>query len=363
MGDLADTRRFYTARPSLRLDGNAEPALSLALLNLVIRDSLQGIHACEATFGNWGTSEGGVGFTYFDRQTLELGRTLEVSIGDGEAAATVFHGRIMALEADFAPAAAPRVRVLAEDRLQDLRMTRRTRSFEDLSDGDIFEQIARDHGLSPDVDVDGEAHPVVVQLEESDLAFLRRRARAIGAELWLERDTLHVRGRARREGGELTLTIGQRLRSFSVRADLSHQRTRVAVGGWDPAAKEAIDEEATASVLQAELPGAGEVSGPALLEQAIGARAERLALPLSLSTEEARLLAQSAMRERARRFVTGSGEAEGDARLRVGAEVDVQGAGPLFEGAYTVVEALHLFDQEQGLRTRFRAERPWLGAA
>jgi len=36
MGDQADTRRLYTARPVLRLDGQEEPALAPALLNLVV---------------------------------------------------------------------------------------------------------------------------------------------------------------------------------------------------------------------------------------------------------------------------------------------------------------------------------------
>ena len=359
MGDQADTRRLYTARPVLRLDGQEEPALAPALLNLVVREDQDGLYACEATFGNWGSREGSVGFTWFGRDTLEFGRTLSVSIGDAEAAATVFQGRIMALEADFPTGRPPCIRVLAEDRLQDLRMTRRTRTFEDLADREVFERIAQDHGLTPEIDVDGEAHALIAQLNQSDLAFLRERARAIGAEVWVDGPTLRVTPRARREGGALALTYGQRLRELSVRADLVHQRTRIEVGGWDPNAKEAIDELADGAAIQPEL--ADGDSGPGVLEQALGDRPERLAGPLTLSAAEARLLAESALRERARRFVTGSGEAEGDGRLRVGAEVTLNGLGALFDGAYRVVETIHLFDLDGGLRTRFRVERPWLG--
>jgi phage protein D len=255
----------------------------------------------------------------------------------------------MALEADYPRGRPPAIRVLAEDRLQDLRMTRRTRCFEQLADRDIFEQIARDHGLTAEVDVDGGTQALVAQVNQSDLAFLRERARAIGAEVWVDDTTLHVQARARRDAGSLTLTYGQRLRELSVRADLAHQRTSVAVGGWDPGGKAAIDESADGAAIQSEL-GDGE-GGPAVLESALGERPERIVGPLALSQAEAQLLAQSALRERARRFVTGSGEAEGDGRLRVGAEVGLEGLGPLFDGAYSVVETLHLF----------RVERPWLG--
>ena len=61
------------------------------------------------------------------------------------------------------------------------------------------------------------------------------------------------------------------------------------------------------------------------------------------------------------RFLTGRGIAETDARLRVGATVDLQGLGPLFSGKYYVSETRTLFDGVRGLRTEFGAERPGLG--
>src|SRR5258705_8493580 len=42
---------------------------------------------------------------------------------------TLFEGRIMALEGQFPEGRQPQLVVLAEDRFQDLRMTRRTRTF------------------------------------------------------------------------------------------------------------------------------------------------------------------------------------------------------------------------------------------
>ena len=68
----------------------------------------------------------------------------------------------------------------------DLRMTRRSRHFEQMSDADVIRQIAQDHGLSAEVDVPGSAHTVLAQVNQSDLAFLRERARAAGVELWVE---------------------------------------------------------------------------------------------------------------------------------------------------------------------------------
>jgi hypothetical protein len=63
----------------------------------------------------------------------------------------------------------------------------------------------------------------------------------------------------------------------------------------------------------------------------------------------------------ARRFVVGHGTAETSSDLRVGSYVDLKGLGPLFSGKYYLSEVRHLFDNRNGLRSEFTAERPGLG--
>ena len=99
----------------------------------------------------------------------------------------------MGLEACFPEGQSPEIRVLAEDRFQDLRMTRRTRTFSDVTDSDVITQIANDHGLSPSVSVNGPTYKVLAQVNQSDLAFVRERARAIDAEVWMKGNTLNAK--------------------------------------------------------------------------------------------------------------------------------------------------------------------------
>jgi phage protein D len=82
-----------------------------------------------------------------------------------------------------------------------------------------------------------------------------------------------------------------------------------------------------------------------------------------LNTDEALAYAEAHFRRRARRFLTARAVAEADARLRAGATVDLRGVGPLFEGEYYVVEARHVFDGAQGLRTELALERAGWGTA
>lgn len=167
------------ARPSFLVDEKPAPELAGGLFGLTIHKQTGGLYRCEALFGNWGPKDGVTGFLYFDRATLDFGRRFKVRLGD----ATLFDGRITALEARFPEATPPQIVVLAEDRLQDLRMTRRTRSFADMSDSDLFSTVAGEHGLTAQTDIAGPTHKVLAQVNQSDLALLRDRARGGGGNL------------------------------------------------------------------------------------------------------------------------------------------------------------------------------------
>jgi phage protein D len=359
MPDSTQITGFYASTPTLKVDGAAKSDLGVQLKSLFVEETTLGLFRCEATFSNWGTKDDHADFLYFDRQTLDFGKEFSVEFGPPGAQAQVFKGRITGLEAHYPKANEPLLTVLAEDRFQDLRMERRTRSFADVSDSDVFGQIASQHGLTPQVDVDGPTYRVLTQVNQSDLAFLRERAAAVDAELWVDDRTLHAQARTRRNTSTVELKYGRTLLEFSTLADLSHQRTSVRVSGWDVSGKSALDEEAGESSVSAELDG--KRSGSAVLSQALAERHERVTSSVPLAQPEARSLAEARYRMRARRFVTGRGTADGTPSVRVGSTLDLTGLGDLFDGKYYVRLARHAFDLENGYRTSFEVERPGLG--
>lgn len=357
MGSASASSQLSAARPGLVIDGRDDTALEGALLELSVLEDAEGLSRCEAVFNNWGPTDGGSGFLHFDRSRFDFGKRFEVKLGDK----TLFSGRISALQGEFPTFGAPRLRLFVEDRLQDLRMTRRTRCFDDTSDADAIGRIARDHGLTLRSELSGPTHKLLVQVNQSDLGFVRERARASGAAVWLDGTDLHVAPRQAGGQGTLSLVHGARLREFSVCADLAGQASKLIVAGWDVASKEALKEEATASVLGNEL--GNDEGGASLLKAAFGERAQTWAHSVPMAADEARAHAQAAFRAQARRFVVGRGVAEADAALRVGARVDLKGLGPLFSGRYWVAQTCLRFDAVQGLRSEFGAERPGLSRA
>jgi phage protein D len=350
---------FYASRPRLRIDGTLVADLGDSLLqSLLIEETTLGLFRCEANFINWGQRAREVGYLFFERDVLDFGKTFSVEFGPPGEAGPVFAGRISGMEATFPQARPPEVTILAEDRFQDLRMERRTRTFEDVTDADAMRQIVSQQGMTAQIDVDGPTHRLLAQVNQSDLAFVRERAAAVDAELWIDNRTVYVQARSRRSHGTVTFTYGDDLLEFTVLADLAHQRTAVRVSGWDVAEKEAIDVEAGRSAISAEVNG---YRGGSQVLEALTPRTERVALTTPLSQQEAQSLAEARYRARARSFVRGKGAVNGNARLRVGTTVELANLGPLFDGPYYVTLARHTFDPIYGYRTLFHAERPGIG--
>jgi hypothetical protein len=355
MATAATATGIRIARPSIYIDGQNDIALGQALLQLIISEDVQGLYHCEARFGNWGPKGNSIGFMYFDRKKLDFGKPMQIKIDQDK----IFDGRISAIEANFGEARPPEIAVLLEDRFQDLRMTQRTRTFADVSDSDVMNRIASDYGLQPNIDVSGPSYKVLAQVNQSDLSFLRERARAIDAEIWLDDKTLHCQSRTKRNNGTVKVNYGGELREVTVTADLAGQRTSVKVNGWDISGKSAMTYEANDQVISGEL--GSDTSGISILKSAFGDRKEALAHTVPLSSREAQTEAEAVMRMTARRFVIAHGITQADAKLRVGTYIDMQGLGPLFSGKYYLCHVKHVFEGTQGFVTEFSAERSGIG--
>ncbi len=355
---MSDSNTIVGSRPEIWIDGNRRDTLEGAMLSLSARWT-QGLAAdLEIEFSNWGTAPNGTpGFTLFGGDVINFGKKIEIRIKEG----ILFSGRILSIEGRFPEMAPPTLVITADDGLQDLRMTRRTRSFETTSDADIFRQIANDHGLKCDTDISGATYPVQVQANQSDLEFLRTRALDCDLDLWLESNTLKAKTRSSRTDSGLELTQGSNLFEFHVTADLAHQRTALVLGGWDVAAKRAVSVRTDSSALSRIVDPSGK-SGPQILQQAIGDRIETIVHTTPWDNNEASNVGKSRFCEISRSFVRGRARTVPDSRLAPGRTVKISNVGPWFNGLYGITEAEHRFDDARGLWTEIVMERAWVGA-
>lgn len=353
-------RAVYNPRPTVEVDGQADPRLSELLLAMDMDEGEGGLSRLVLRFSNVASLGGGRAEPAFeDERLLRLGAQLTVGAGDVAAPAEIFRGTITALQAEFPRAEPPELVVHAEDALQSARMARKSRLFEAMSVADVARAIASEHGLTPVIDGLTGIVGDWAQWNESDLAFLRRLLARQYADCQVVGTELHISPLHDLRRNEIELELHSQLTAVTMTADLAHQVTGVSVSGWDDAAGEAIRHTAQPGRVP---PGQGR-DAARLVEEAFGARIEHIGQHAARTAREAEALAQAALERRMRGFVSAKGEAEGNARLRVGTHVRLTGISARFNNTYLVTRTCHRYDQHHGYRTEFEAESAYLGEA
>ena len=353
---------FISSSPVFTVDDEDHGELARDLIYLQVEESVSGLKNLRARFVALGPDQGAANeqLLYMDGRILDFGKSLKVAIGPLEGQRIIFDGFISALEINFDEGEAPEVCICAEDRLMDLRMIRRMRSYQQISDADIASEIASEHGLTPEVDVEGPNYDLIQQWNMSDLAFLRERARLIQAEVWVDGNSLFFKTRDKRNGTDITLVRGNEIITISASADLAHQRTAVHVSGYDATNREVIDEQATNDVIEAEVTGGR--SGPQILQSAFGERVSHRVREVPLDANEATDWARAEMLRRARQFVRVNGITNGSPDLIVGSQLTLENMGAVFDGEnYYVTHVRHTYELSGGHRTHFEAEKASVG--
>ena len=363
MGDTAVTSQsvsVYNAAPTVKVDNQSNDAVNAQLTGMELRESEGGLTSLELRFGNFGTFDGGrAGLIFEDDRVLKLGAEIELFAGDQSSPTSIFKGKVSAIEGWFPPDATPELCVLAEDGLQAARLKRRTKVHEDVTLADLVSAVAGTCSLTPQTDGLDANVGTQVQLNESDLAFLRRVLARYGADFQVVGTEIHAAPIAQIQRNQIEISIAEKLRHARVTADLAHQVTKVDYSGWD------FQQGQVASASRSDNPpgpGSGR-AGSTIVRDAFGERAEQVANLVVRNNTEAQAVVDAEWEQRSRRFVTMRGTTEGNPQLRVGSHLKINGVGGRFSNTYYVVAATHRFDQERGYETDFTAECSYLGQA
>jgi len=352
---------IYIARPIIEVEGLINDMVQNLLISMDLSETDQGMAAMELNFFNTATVEGrgnDLAFEYGDNDLLSLGKSIRVLGGDNNDPVELFRGTITALEMQMGGDSEPRLMVLAEDALQKARMTRRTRRFESGTLRSIIESAASDLGMQTDITGMDQTVDDQLQLNESDLAFLRRLIDRHDGEIWMAEETLTVTPRSEIRRNEVSLEMNSQLERLRIMADLAHQVNKVTFSGWDVGAGEQINVESDTSVDYG--PGQGK-TGAQFLSQSLGERSEHLSRTGAADDIEAQTLVNAGFSQRARKFVCAQGVTQGNPAIRVGTHLTLAGVGPRFENTYFVTRVRHHFNLETGYKTTFDAECAYLG--
>lgn len=348
----------FSARPTVRINDQEYPMVSELVLAMEMTEYEGGMSCLELRVSNLASNpQGGADLAFENTAILTLGETITIYGGDENAPQEIFRGVITGLEAEFSQDEPPELVVLAEDVLQRARMARRTVLHEDVSIADLANALAERIGLTPVITGFTDPIGIQVQLNESDLAFLRRILSRYDGDMQVVGDELHVSPRGEVRRGTLELELHSQLRRARLLAGLEHQVTDVTVSGWDALRGSRVTGTGTGAQLG---PGSGR-TGAEVLRQTLGDRPHHIGHLAVPTAEEAQAMADAAFDFRARRFVCVEGTTEGNPAVRVGTEVALRGLGSRFENTYYVVRACHRWDVMSGYETDFEAECAYWG--
>jgi len=348
----------YAARPTVRIDDQEYDRASRLVLAMEMFEQAGGMSSLQLRYSNLASHpDGDASLAFEDEEILALGATIAIYAGEASQPMEVFRGKITAFEAEFSQQAPPELVVHAEDALQLSRMKRRTHLHRDATIAGVARTVAQRAKLRPVISGLDASLGDRLQLNETDLMFLRRVLREYDADMQIVGQELHASARADIEREAVHLELYSQLQAVRITADLAHQASDVSVSGWDPARAKRVSHVASGTNLG---PGRGRL-GSSLLASALGDRSEHLGGEPVLSADEARERAEAAYDQRARQFVVAEGTATGNPRVRVGTHVQLAGLSPRFDNVYYVTSVCHRYDLASGYTTDFEAECAYLG--
>lgn len=287
---------------------------------------------------------------WIDAESLAPGKAVKVSARGPKDEKIIFDGEIIELEPDFHPATQI-LTVRAFDRLHRLSRGQHVRSFQNITDGDLVTKLAQEVGLKAKLAVTSQVHRYVFQNNQTNLAFLRQRASALGYLLFVEGDTLHFEPPSP-AGQPTPLEWGVNLSEFRPRLTTVGQSSEVTVRGWDPATRQEIvghAKKGQGTPQVGEQQSGGDVAQGAFH---MDAQSQGVIRPVR-SQAEADALAQALADQRASRFIEAEGTCAGNPAVVAGSSAQVSAVGNRFSGVYFITSTTHVYAAQSGYVTHF----------
>ncbi len=312
------------------------------IIDLKVTMDIEALTSFDLSINNW--DDKSFDFKYSDTTTFDIGKRVDIQMGYANQLRFMASGIIQTLAPRFPESGAPTLAVTGVDRRVKLRDRKPTskdvKQFVNKTDSDIALEIARRNGLEAQVTKLDLKHPLVVQKNQDDLTFLMERAKRIDFDFYVHtdpqtgKDVLFFISRTDERNVRRSRTYifewGKNLINYSTQLTLNKQVASVTVSGWDPTTKQKISYTAKQSDLP-EAKGAGS-NGPKAAEERMENRQDIVVDQPVTSTQEARELAISHLRERAYQFLKGNGSVIGLPDMRPGDRVELHGLGKRFSG-------------------------------
>jgi phage protein D len=287
-----------------------------------------------------------------DLKTFKPGDKVTILMGLDKPEAMI-NGEITSLELIVAEHSLVEVR--GYDLLHRLRMGTRNKVFTKKKDSDIASEIARDHGLSPQVDDTKTIYPYVFQNNISNYEFLLKRAAYLDYELYADDKKMYfVKSRAPKAPELPDFTYKKDYEELNLELRALTKGSEVTVRGWDVKEKKEIETSAKKGDETTKM--GGKESGYDITASGIEKSPVAFWVENLIDLSEGKVAATAAYNNLLREFISGEGKCYGNALVRAGKSVKLLGIDERFSGIYYIVSTIHNIDKS-GYMTTFRVKR------
>jgi phage protein D/phage baseplate assembly protein gpV len=330
------TEPFYAPRFEIRISGVTMAAdVADQVLSLTVETSLD-------LAGSFGLVLRNSDNRLLDSPLLDLGKTVEIYLGYGVTLQPALLGEIAAIEPSFPPDGPPTIRVSGYDKSYKMRRSQPAPTdYHAVPDSLIAARIAVENGLIPVVDpTPGLVEKKVTQVE-SDMTFLKSRAKRYFFDVYVEWDRLHFQF-PRPQTAAFVLEWGRNLSSFTPRISAAGLAGLQVIRGYN----QELAQTVTAAVLAADV-------DPANMLERLGGSAMDLLASLVRSgirkgsvdnPLDAAELARALLSDLLEGLYEGDGSCIGIPGLTAGNYIEIRGVGKRFSGTYRVRKVTHKID-------------------
>jgi uncharacterized protein len=381
----------YAPEFRVAVDGAPAPAaLRASITGISLQTGLEGVDRLELTLAN-------EQLRWLDHPLLKLDRQITLSLGYAPDPLTqVFVGEVVAQNAAFPSSGTPTLTVVVQDRRHRMQRGNRTRWFAinipdygnlPIPDAAVAAMVTAERGMIPTADPIASALAVMLggaqvaiaidnpdsgqetirkQAGENDFDFLARITRENGLEMMVDHDgplggyRLRFTSPADHLTPDINLKWGRNLIEFTPRITTVGQIAGISIPLWIPSMK----TELTISVgwdwdrqsLDLSIsPGFGIPAS-----QSDDAEFTLVGKPVTLADAPRTILGE--LLPRLNRRLTATGSIVGEANLRAGGVLQVEGVGTQFGGLYRATSVTQSLDAG-GWRTSFEARKEiWFGS-
>jgi phage protein D len=287
-----------------------------------------------------------------DADLFREGSAVKISMGYVDDLQHMIEGEITKISTNFPQDGIPTVTIGGNTLLHRLQGTNNTRTFQGVSDKDIVEKIAQEANLQAEAEDPQIQYEYVMQANQTDLDFLRQRAKKLHFEILVHNNKLIFRRSQEVNANTYTLiwahtqkavAMGSQalpISTFSLAMNPSAPASTVEGRAYDPKTKQAI--VSTAGSADQSSPMGGTQKGGDVPKAAYKRPSKHVHVITPFpSKSECTEFCKGEYNNKAMGLITGTADTIGVPDLRGGQIITLLGVGQRFEGCYRIDEATH----------------------